>query len=170
MTARGAVTALLSLLLLFRANMARAQDTSNLMPPSPAPSPGAPRMYVPGMPAPPPPGPATAPASTPTTGANRGGYLIGESTDDSNDNDTATEGEMIPPGEVSRGGIYTVRAGDTLSSIAQQVFHSWRAWPKLWALNPEVTNPHWIYPGDVLRIAANAPAAAATTAEFVSAP
>ena len=24
-------------------------------------------------------------------------------------------------------------------------------WPKLWALNPHVTNPHWIYPGTEIR-------------------
>ena len=29
-------------------------------------------------------------------------------------------------------------------------------WPQLWAENPQVTNPHWIFPGDVLRLRAGA--------------
>jgi len=25
-------------------------------------------------------------------------------------------------------------------------------WPKLWAMNPDIANPHWIYPGQVVRL------------------
>src|SRR6185369_3377746 len=25
-------------------------------------------------------------------------------------------------------------------------------WPKVWSYNPQVVNPHWIYPGDQLRM------------------
>lgn len=47
---------------------------------------------------------------------------------------------------------HVVRKGDTLWSICDLNFRDpWR-WPKVWAQNPHVTNPHWIFPGDVLRL------------------
>lgn len=47
---------------------------------------------------------------------------------------------------------YYVEEGDTLWDICTHFFDEpWR-WPTVWAMNPHVTNPHWIYPGDVLRL------------------
>ncbi len=53
-------------------------------------------------------------------------------------------------------GIYVVQTGDTLSKISQQVYGQPWAWPKLWSLNPQIQNPHWIYPGDQIRLTAAA--------------
>ncbi len=47
---------------------------------------------------------------------------------------------------------YTVKEGDTLGKVAEQELGSKDAWPRLWSRNPEVTNPHWIYPGMRLRV------------------
>jgi len=47
---------------------------------------------------------------------------------------------------------HDVREGDTLSQVAERYLGSSEAWPKLWSYNPEITNPHWIYPGYVLRL------------------
>jgi len=47
---------------------------------------------------------------------------------------------------------YVVERGDTLWDICERFFREPRVWPSVWALNPHVTNPHWIYPGDVLRL------------------
>lgn len=47
---------------------------------------------------------------------------------------------------------YVVVKGDTLWDICGFFFGEPRVWPGIWALNPHVTNPHWIYPGDVLRL------------------
>lgn len=46
---------------------------------------------------------------------------------------------------------YTVQKGDTLWDISARLVGSAWFWPRVWAYNPEITNPHWIYPGDVVR-------------------
>lgn len=56
----------------------------------------------------------------------------------------------------SNAGMYTVKSGDTLSKIAEQAFGQRLMWPKLWSLNPQIQNPHWIYPGDQVMLSANA--------------
>ena len=45
---------------------------------------------------------------------------------------------------------YTVQQGDTLWSIAQGLYNEAWYWPSLWSYNPQITNPHLIYPGDVV--------------------
>lgn len=47
---------------------------------------------------------------------------------------------------------YLVEEGDTLWDICDYYFDQPWAWPTVWALNPHITNPHWIYPGDILRL------------------
>jgi hypothetical protein len=55
----------------------------------------------------------------------------------------------------SQGGLpelHVVQKGDTLWSLCSKYFGDpWR-WPRLWANNPIITNPHWIFPGDIVRI------------------
>jgi len=47
---------------------------------------------------------------------------------------------------------HTVRRGDTLWSLCGSYFRDpWR-WPKVWSLNASITNPHWIYPGNKIRM------------------
>ncbi|WP_448554314.1 LysM peptidoglycan-binding domain-containing protein [Thalassotalea montiporae] len=47
---------------------------------------------------------------------------------------------------------YIVEKGDTLWDISSIFLEQPWLWPKLWRLNPEINNPHLIYPGDVLRL------------------
>lgn len=48
--------------------------------------------------------------------------------------------------------IHTVRRGDTLWDLSAYYYDDPYQWPKLWSYNPQVTNPHWIYPGDEMRM------------------
>lgn len=49
-------------------------------------------------------------------------------------------------------GIYTIKKGDTLWDISARFLKDPFLWPKLWQRNPYITNPHWIYPGNPLRL------------------
>lgn len=48
---------------------------------------------------------------------------------------------------------HVVKKGDTLWDLSAYYYGSPWAWPQVWSLNPQVENPHWIYPGDQLRTA-----------------
>lgn len=48
--------------------------------------------------------------------------------------------------------VHVVRKGDTLWDICDRYFRNPYQWPRIWAFNPQIQNPHWIFPGDQVRL------------------
>ena len=47
---------------------------------------------------------------------------------------------------------HRVDTGDTLWDISEKYLGNPWYWPKVWSYNPAIENPHWIYPGDEIRL------------------
>jgi hypothetical protein len=58
-------------------------------------------------------------------------------------------GETI---EQEAGFYYTVKKGDTLWDLSERFGDSPWLWPDLWKENTQIPNPHWIYPGNRIRL------------------
>ncbi|MCP5149389.1 MAG: LysM peptidoglycan-binding domain-containing protein [Ectothiorhodospiraceae bacterium] len=62
----------------------------------------------------------------------------------------ASQAATLSPGHPSR---YVVQKGDTLWDISGRFLSEpWR-WPEVWEANPQIKNPHLIYPGDEVVLA-----------------
>ncbi len=48
--------------------------------------------------------------------------------------------------------IHVVKRGDTLWDLCDHYYGNPWQWPRIWSYNSQVANPHWIYPGDQIRM------------------
>jgi hypothetical protein len=58
-------------------------------------------------------------------------------------------GPVLAPGAPES---YVVKRGDTLWGISKVFLRDPWYWPEIWQVNPQIKNPHRIYPGDTLRL------------------
>ena len=63
---------------------------------------------------------------------------------------------QAPAGAPGETRDYTIQRGDTLWDLSQKFLANPWYWPKIWSLNPSIENPHWIYPGNKLKVQAGA--------------
>ena len=95
---------------------------------------------------------APQPAAAPSTGgAKVDGYSGGDLI--ITDTDPSLWGQR--PGTRKVPEYHMVKTGDTMWGLCDSYYGDPWAWPQLWAFNKTITNPHWIYPGDKIRMLAS---------------
>ena len=125
----------------------------------------------------------------PPPGQPIGGGNATESSSRARSGDTEDSFDLAPGGAESAGGggggggvffsspeqsrpmgpppsTHTVVKGDTLWSICDQTFRNPYEWPKIWSYNPQIQNPHWIYPNEQLRLKPSVPLTAKPNTEM----
>ncbi|MBQ4358727.1 MAG: LysM peptidoglycan-binding domain-containing protein [Proteobacteria bacterium] len=78
-------------------------------------------------------------------------------------NTSLMSGNFTGPAHSDAKRTHTVVDGDTLWDLSAEYLSDPMMWPALWSYNPQVTNPHWIYPGDTIYLEPKSEEAAALT-------
>ena len=108
--------------------------------------------------------PTPAPAPTPRAAPKTNVVVVGQDGKITTNEEPVAEsgyylsGGVVTPvdsSDIHAGAVpelHVVRSGDTLWDICFYYFNDPWQWPKIWSYNPQITNPHWIYPGDLVRL------------------
>ena len=64
--------------------------------------------------------------------------------DEAAEDQGAEKAKVEVPSDVPQ--THSVKDGDTLWDITQTYYGDPYRWPQVWSYNPDITNPHWIYP------------------------
>jgi len=59
---------------------------------------------------------------------------------------------IVLAAEQDKPAVYVIKQGDTLWGLSDRFISDPEYWPNMWSKNSQVTNPHFIYPGQKLRI------------------
>lgn len=109
-------------------------------------------------------GPATAPAPATQAPSRPGIVVVGPDGKIVESDAPEPRGYFVPtdsgdpyqaPDSLHNGPLpelHVVRRGDTLWDLCFFYFNDPWQWPKIWSYNAQITNPHWIYPGDLVRL------------------
>lgn len=68
------------------------------------------------------------------------------------------------PEAQSDDGYHVVTQGDTLWDLSGRYYGDTYEWPRMWSYNAHITNPHWIYPEDIVYLSEHARAEGAAQA------
>jgi hypothetical protein len=93
---------------------------------------------------------SSAPAPDGPSADAPGGYYVEGGNSSSNAIPAGEDTDVVHAGPVPE--LHVVRTGDTLWDICTYYFNDPWQWPKVWSYNAQITNPHWIYPGDLVRL------------------
>jgi hypothetical protein len=104
-------------------------------------------------------GNATESSAHPVTGDSEDSFDLGPGARGGGGSPGAAHGDENGPifiGRPSYSGEvpdkHVVRRGDTLWALCDFYFQNPYDWPRLWSYNPQIKNPHWIYPDDEIRL------------------
>ena len=79
----------------------------------------------------------------------------------------STAADKIDVVESETGFYYTIQKGDTLWDLSNHFNDSAWLWPELWEGNDQISNPHWIFPGERIRLYKKSGSQAITQTEAI---